>query len=130
MIQRFFSQSTLLLAYFSQRGTITTIMIVLLFVSVFLIVFALWSLSRQNGPAGDEWVVIARPSDRNQAYMVRAMLADNNIPCYVNEDTTMGVLYGLPDRAGYAIQVPDDRSQRARTLLSDSGFDDILSSAN
>lgn len=75
---------------------------------------------------GSEWPVLARTRDRNQAYMIKALLDDSNIESIVEEDTTMGVLYGLPGLTDYPIKVPEQKYNQARGILKESSFDEQL----
>jgi len=77
-------------------------------------------------PTTEQWPVLARTGDRNEAYMIKALLTDANIEAIVEEDTTLGILYGAQSITDYTIRVsPEDRNQ-ARGILRESSFERFL----
>lgn len=112
-----------------------------LFMSVLLITFAVliilfFESSPRHGPSNrngeqiesntDEWPVLAKPRDRNDAFMIKAMLEESDIKVIVEEDTTLGVLYGAQSIVDYPIRVNEEEFSRAQTLLEESTFSSSL----
>lgn len=62
--------------------------------------------------------------------MIKALLDDANVPCLVEEDRTMGVLYGLPAISESVVRVPEDRYDEARGHLKESSFSENLSDSD
>lgn len=69
-----------------------------------------------------QWPILARTHDRHEAHMIKALLDDANLPALVEEDRTMGVLYGLPAISKCVVRVPQDRYDEARGHLKESSF--------
>ncbi len=73
-----------------------------------------------------EWPVLATTRDRNTAYMIKALLNDANIEAFVEEDRTLGVLYGVQNILDYPIRVPEHKRREARGFLKESSFSSNL----
>lgn len=101
--------------------------IILVLVLVIFVGAVGWFFSREHDvqsidPPTQEWPVLARTGERNEAYMIKALLDDANIEAIVEEDTTLGILYGVQNITDYPIRVsPEDRNQ-ARGILRESSF--------
>jgi hypothetical protein len=74
----------------------------------------------------EEWPVLARTAERNEAYMIKALLNDANIETMVEEDTTLGVLYGVQNITDYPIRVPENDRRTAQGILRESSFEQHL----
>lgn len=80
--------------------------------------------------AGKQWPTLVETHDRNEAHMIKALLDDANVPSLVEEDRTMGVLYGLPGITQCMVRVPPDRYNEARGHLKESSFEGKLPESN
>lgn len=54
--------------------------------------------------------------------MIKALLDEANIDVLVEEDTTLGILYGAKDLTDYSVRVPEKDLPQSRGLLKESSF--------
>jgi len=70
---------------------------------------------------------LVRTNDAVLITAIEALLKGANIPCFI-ADQNMSVMEGSLGFLPRRVLVPDDQKERAKRLLTDAGYGDILKS--
>ncbi len=76
-----------------------------------------------GGPTGGGWVLFGETSDEAEAYIVKGLLEDNDIPCHIIGYRTPYMVTIDRSFTNYKLLVPEEELEKAEFIYNGYGED-------